>query len=195
MDKRLVAWGRAVSARRHHGLPPLWLFTDSRRMPDPLPAAARLPRGLAGIVFRHDGHPDRLRLGRNLARICRRRRLVLVVAGDVRMALALGAGIHLRGGFWPRPIRPPRLFPVTSSAHSAADLHRAAHAGAALTFLSPAFPTASHPGAPALGPVRWSGLARQSRIPVAALGGIDGAKVRRLSRRQCHAAGAIGALD
>lgn len=164
-------------------------------MADPLPAAARLPRGLAGIVFRHDRHPGRLQLGRELARICRQRRLMLVVAGDVRMALALGAGVHLRGGFWPRPVRPPRFFPVTSSAHSIADVHRAAHAGAALVFLSPAFPTASHPGAPALGPVRWSGLARRSRIPVAALGGVDGAKVRRLCRQRCYAVGAIGAFD
>jgi thiamine-phosphate pyrophosphorylase len=163
-------------------------------MADPVAAASHLPRGLAGVVFRHDDHPERLRLGRKLARVCRLRRLVLVVAGDVRLARALGAGVHLRGGFWPGPLRPPRHFPVTSSAHSAADLRRAARAGAGLAFLSPAFPTASHPGSPALGPVRWSGLARQARVPVAALGGIDGANVRRLARKHCHAAGAIGAL-
>jgi thiamine-phosphate pyrophosphorylase len=194
VDKRLIAWGRAAAARKKAALPPLWLFTDSRRMPDPVAAAAHLPRGLAGIVFRHDNHPDRLRLGRQLASICRLRRLSLVVAGDVRLALALRAGVHLRGGFWPSSIRPPRRVLVTSSAHSAADLRRAATAGAGLTFLSPAFPTASHPGSPALGPIRWSALAQRSPLPVAALGGINGVRIRRLSRRHCHAVGAIGAL-
>ena len=61
---------------------PLWLFTDARRLPDPRPSVARLPRGLAGVVLRHDGEPGRAALGRDLARICRARRLVLVVAGD-----------------------------------------------------------------------------------------------------------------
>jgi thiamine-phosphate pyrophosphorylase len=83
---------------------------------------------------------------------------------------------------------------VTSSAHGLTDLRRAHAAGAALAFLSPAFPTLSHPGAKAMGPVRWSQLARTSPIPVAALGGVDGSNVRRLTMRWCRAVGAIGAL-
>ena len=57
MDCKLLALGRALAARHHR--PALWLFTDARRLPDPCPAAARLPRGIAGIVFRHDEHSDR----------------------------------------------------------------------------------------------------------------------------------------
>ena len=173
-------------------IPPLWLFTDSRRLPDPRAAVAKLPRGLAGVVFRHDDDPNRIALGRDLARICRARRLVLVVAGDVRLAVALRAGVHLRGGRWPAQLRARRF--VTSSAHSLPELRRAAQAGASLAFLSPVFPTASHPEAHTLGPVRWSGLARHAPIKVAALGGIDGTSVRHLPRVLCHAAGAIGAL-
>jgi thiamine-phosphate pyrophosphorylase len=170
----------------------LWLFTDSKRLPDPRQAVARLPRGLAGVVFRHDDHPDRTALGRDLARICRARRLVLVVAGDVRLAAALRAGFHLRGGRWPGPLRTKGF--VTSSAHRFIDLRRAARAGAGLAFLSPVFATASHPDAPSLGPVRWSALARRVPIAVAALGGIDGTSVRRLPRGPCRAVGAIAAL-
>jgi thiamine-phosphate pyrophosphorylase len=199
MDGKLVAWGRAVKSRRGiRGLPPLWLFTDSARLPDPLPAAARLPRGLAGVVFRHDGNPDRAALGRKLARICRARRLALVVAGDARLAAALGAGVHLRGGRWPDAVRPGATQMgrglLTSSAHGAVELRRAARAGADLVFLSPIFATASHPGAVALGAARWSLLARRAGLAVAALGGIDGRSVRRLPRRLCIGAGAIGAL-
>jgi thiamine-phosphate pyrophosphorylase len=191
MDKRLLAWAHA-SRRPGSKLPPLWLFTDARRLPDPRPAVARLPRGLAGVVLRHDGEPGRAALGRDLARLCRARRLALVVAGDTRLAAAVGAGVHLRAGRWPDVLR--RAGPITSSAHTYADLVRGRRAGAALAFLSPAFPTPSHPGAAVLGPVRWSLLARATSTPVAALGGVDGANVRRLSRGLCQAVGAIGAL-
>ncbi len=166
---------------------------------------ARLPRGLAGVVFRHDGAPDRAALGRRIAALCRERRLLLVVAGDSRLAARLGAGLHLRAGRRPDSRRAPLA--LTSSAHGKADLRRAARAGAAICFLSPAFPTASHPGAPALGPARWAALARQASRCAAlarqaeaggpvimALGGINGRSVRRLPRRACAGAGAIGAL-
>jgi thiamine-phosphate pyrophosphorylase len=193
MDLRLLAWGRAAARRLGRTAPPvLWLFTDSDRLPDPRPAAARLPKGIAGVVLRHDSHPDRAAIGRDLARICRVRRLALVVAGDVRLAAALGAGVHLRGGRWPNALR--RLGIVTSSAHSLPDLRRARRNGASIAFLSPAFATASHPGEPALGACRWAGLASRAGLPVAALGGIGGDSVRRLPRGRCLGAGAIGAL-
>jgi thiamine-phosphate pyrophosphorylase len=200
MDPRLIAWARAAATRRRHNRRQaiLWLFTDARRLPDPRPAVARLPIGLAGVVLRHDGDPGRSALARDLARICRARRLALVVAGDVRLAAAVGAGVHLRGGRWPSVVRPVmrhgrRL--ITSSAHGPADLLRAQRGGATLAFLSPAFPTASHPDVVALGTVRWSRLARMAPgLRIAALGGMDGATIRRLPRRVCRAVGAIGAL-
>ncbi len=200
MDAKLLAWARAEASRRNRtpGLPPLWLFTDARRVADPRPVVARLPKGLAGVVLRHDGEPARAALGRDLARLCRARRLRLVVAGDPRLAAALGAGMHLRGGRWPAgaPVlaRRRRGVLMTSSAHSLAELRRAAWAGADLAFLSPAFATRSHPGAAALGPLRWGRLARGAALPVAALGGIGGASVLRLPRGLCCGAGAIDAL-
>lgn len=191
MDHVLLAWGRARAARAR--LPVLWLFTDAHRLADPSAAAARLPRRMSGVVFRHDGVPDRAKLARNLARICRQRQMALVVAGDVRLAVRCGAGVHLRAGRWPGPLRRSGL--VTSSAHNLRELRRARRAGASLVFLSPAFPTESHPDARALGAVGWSGLARRSAVPVAALGGVDGRKVRRLPPRFCYGVGAIGALS
>jgi len=200
MDGKLLAWARAEAHRRNRpsGLPPLWLFTDARRVADPRPVVARLPKGLAGVVLRHDGVAGRAALGRDLARLCRARRLRLVVAGDPRLAASLGAGVHLRGGRWPAgaPVlrRRRRGVLLTSSAHGLAELRRAARAGADLVFLSPAFATRSHPGAAALGPLRWGRLARGAMLPVAALGGIGGASVRRLPRGLCRAAAAIEAL-
>lgn len=190
-----MGWARAVKARRRFPFPSLWLFTDEARLADPLPAARRLPPGLGGVVFRHDGAPDRAGLGRALARICRARRLVLVVAGDARLAAALGAGLHLRRGRRPVARRRPGL--VTASAHDRSELVRAGRAGAELVFLGPAFATLSHAGGShagvrPLGAIRWNALAGRGRLPVAALGGIGGETIRRLPR--AAAAAAISAL-
>jgi len=177
----------------------LWLFTDAARGRDPLAAAAGLPRGLAGVVFRHDGVAGRAELGRALALVCRARRLTLTVAGDARLAVALGAGVHLRGGAWPglagRGLLARRA--RTSSAHTIKEARRARRAGA-VVFVSPAFATASHPGASGLGPIRWARLTRAAQTAAGAgacaLGGIDGRSVRRLPGRLLAGAGAIGAL-
>ena len=171
----------------------LWLFTDAARLADPRAAVARLPRGLCGVVLRHDGAADRAGLGRDLARICRQRRNRLVVAGDWRLAARLHAGRHLRGGRrLPSVVRGQM---ITSSAHSIIEGRRARRAGAAVVFLSPAFATASHPGAAGLGAVRWAALAKQAGGAMAALGGLDGARVRRLAPRWLVAVGAIGGLS
>ncbi len=134
--------------------------------------------------------PNAGELGRVIARICRDRRLMLSVAGDWRLAAHLRAGLHLRGGRGPRGS--PRLRAATASAHDERDLCRARHA--AVAFLSPVFPTASHPSAPGLGVVRWARLTRRFGNG-AALGGIDGVTVRRFGGGLPRSIGAIGALS
>jgi thiamine-phosphate pyrophosphorylase len=208
MDKRLAAWARQVKARSKtrsgkavggkaaNGLPALWLFTDAVRLPDPLPAIARLPRG-CGVVFRHDGVPGRAALAAAAARLCRQRGILMTVASDPRLAAAVGAGLHLRGGRAARPwrrgwLRPGQ--PVTSSAHDAPDLVRARRAGASAAFVSPLFATLSHPGARPLGPVRWAALTKLARGPVLALGGVSGATVRRVPPA-ARGGGVIGAAS
>ena len=184
-------------------VPVLWLFTDAVRLADPGAAVAALPRRLCGVVFRHDGMAGRNALARRLAQQCRRLAVPLVVAGDARLAASVGAGVHLRGGRPPvgpgmrasKNWRRPKTL-LTSSAHSQVELRRALAAGADAVFLSPMLPTRSHPGAPALGVVRWVALAgrvSQRRRAVLALGGVSGKAVRRLPR-WCEGAGAISAL-
>ncbi len=191
-----MAWGRAVKQRRRSSLPVLWLFTDTLRLPDPLHAIFRLPRGLCGVVFRHDNVAGRLALALQIAKLCKRRRLDLVVTGDVRLALRLGAGVHLRGGKRPGYVRLSkrgrRL--LTSSAHNFSELRRAKLAGAEIVFLSPAFPTPTHPGAVSLGALRWVGLARRFEgLKLYCLGGVSGENIRLLGRFVAGA-GAITAL-
>jgi len=189
-----MAWARAVKRRRRAALPVIWLFTDEHRLPDPLPAIARLPAGLAGVVFRHDGAADRAALAGRVAALCRAKRLALVVAGEARLAARFSAGVHARGG---RPAGLARRRPglVTSSAHNVPQIISGRRAGAKIVFISPAFVTASHAGAPALGPVRWRLLARHAKPGFAyALGGISGRTVKDLAGF-CYGFGAIDALN
>jgi thiamine monophosphate synthase len=173
-------------------LPPLALLTDRARLPDPVAAAGRLPRG--SLVILRDGDlpaGERLVLARSLAAVARRRGLRLLVSGDAGLARQVGAaGVH-----WPERQVPAKVKGfATAAAHSLAALHRARRAGAAAAFLSPVLPTQSHPGAPCLGVVRFAGLAQRAGLPVYALGGLDGETARRLRGSGAVGIGAIGAF-
>jgi thiamine-phosphate pyrophosphorylase len=77
----------------------------------------------------------------------------------------------------------------TAPAHSPPDLRRAVDA----VLLSPVFPTRSHPGAPALGPVRFGLWLRAASVSVIALGGMDAPRLRRLRGQGAHGYAAIDA--
>ena len=173
-------------------MPPLWFFTDEARLPDPLPVIRRLPVGLCGVLFRHDSHPHRAALAAAAARICRARGLALVIAGDPRLAAALGAGLHLRGGTGQS--RAGRRGLRSASAHDGKELAKARRAGVDILFISPVFPTPSHPGAAVLGAPGWLRLARRAgRVKPFALGGINGWRARGLGPK-CAGIGAIDAF-
>lgn len=196
---KLAALARQLNSRHpaHGRLPPLFMVTDTERMADPLAAARALPRG-SGVILRHYDDPDRELLARALGRLARQRGLVLLVAGDGRLAARSGAaGLHLPQALvnearrW-RLQRPRWL--ITAAAHDPAALRRAASAGADAALLSPAFATASHPGATALGAMRFVAWTRASPIPVYALGGIDDATAKRLAGSGAIGIAAVGAF-
>jgi thiamine-phosphate pyrophosphorylase len=192
MDAALLSWARAVKQRRRSKLPVLWLFTDAERLPDPLPAIAALPNFCSGVVFRHDQIAGRRVLAAQVAALCRARKIPLVIASDARLAAAMRAGLHLRAGRWPGPIRTRRL--ITSSAHNLTELRRAEHNGAKIIFLSPAFRTPSHPNQPGFGAAAWANIAQRAQYAeVYALGGVNGENISLLSRF-CAGAGAITGL-
>ena len=157
--------------RRHHALPRVWMLTDERQGDALWNAVARLPRG-AGVVVRHYSWPEEERHA--LARRLARRGLFVAFSGSEAAARRVGAqavyGAERRRGLL------PRLFPV----HNRAEIVAAERAGAALLLLSPVFPTRSHPGAGALGPLRFGLLARAARTPVIGLGGMTSRRFRRL---------------
>jgi thiamine-phosphate pyrophosphorylase len=67
-----------------------------------------------------------------------------------------------------------------ATAHDLAEIGLAARLGAHAVLLSPVFPTRSHPGGAVLGAARFRLLARQSPLPVIALGGMNARSARAL---------------
>ncbi|WP_433909371.1 thiamine phosphate synthase [Sphingomonas yabuuchiae] len=160
--------------------PVTWLMTDERLGEGLWTALRRLPPG-SGVVFRHHATPpaERRAIHRRVWRITRARGLVLLVAGG---GLS-GDGVHKagRGGAlrsWP--------------AHDRAEAIAGWKAGADLLFVSPLFPTRSHPGAPALGPAGAARIGRGLGLPRIALGGMNARRFRRM-RGPFHGWAAIDA--
>ncbi len=168
--------------RRHPPVPRLWLMTDERMGAALWDALEALPRG-SGVVFRHYRLPpaERRALFARIARIARRRGLVLVRAGKVRMRGEMG--VHAARGSGLR----------TAPAHSRREAVAAIRAGARALFVSPVFPTRSHPDARALGRARLGLLIQGLPVPVIALGGMDARKAAGLRRIGIHGWAAIDA--
>jgi thiamine-phosphate pyrophosphorylase len=157
-------------------------MTDERMADALWGALDRLPRG-SGVVFRHYGLPlaERRALFAKVRKVARRRGLVLVRAGSEPMRGE--SGVHGGRG---RGIR-------TAPAHGRREAVAALRAGAHMLFVSPVFPTRSHPGAPALGRARFGLLIRGLDVPVIALGGMDARRARTLRPFGIHGWAAIDA--
>lgn len=172
----------------------LAFLSDRRRGPEVLAFAAALPPG-AAVILRDYDDPERPAMARALADIAAARGLVLMIGADADLARAVGAaGVHLRSGDLAAGAGARHGLVVTAACHSAEELERAAAIGADIAFLSPVFPTASHPGAEGLGAEAFRRLAAASAIPVLALGGVDETNAMRLAGANVAGFGAIGAF-
>jgi thiamine-phosphate pyrophosphorylase len=147
--------------------PLLWLFTDERLGDGLWTALRRLPPG-SGVVFRHYSlsRRERLRLFVAVRRRARARGLVVVSA---RKLLPGADGVH--GPGLGRGLR-------TWPAHDRREAIAGMRAGAALLFVSPVFPTRSHPGAAALGTARAGRIGRGLGVGLIALGGMNARRWR-----------------
>jgi thiamine-phosphate pyrophosphorylase len=134
-------------------LPRQWLVADYR-LGDQLWRAVRsLPKG-SGVMFLYrDMRPgERSRLLARLRRITRRRGLLVVEEAADEAARV----------------------------HNAKEVGQAGLAGVPLLFLSPMFPTRSHPQWKPIRPMRAAALLRLATVPVFALGGMDERRFRRI---------------
>lgn len=164
-------------------LPAIWLISDARNDAVLERALAKLPCG-SGFIYRHYHLPDAERHARfrALRRIAKARGHVVILADSALTAREWGAdGVY--GS--PRSLYPRRRGLLhLATAHNLAELGLAAGLGADAALLSPVFPTATHPGGKVLGPVRFQLLARQSKLPIIALGGITKSRAHALAWRR-----------
>src|SRR3546814_15148058 len=151
-----------------------------------------LPQG-SGIIFRHYTLPTNTRrlLFARCRAIAQRLWLVLLLAGPEEIALAWKAdGFHGRSS---RKCRHARLI-HTAPAHDVPELRKAERTNADLLFISPVFPTRSHPNGRTLGPLRFGLLRQQTPKVVIALGGINRRRANRLRGLGADGWAAIDAL-
>ena len=160
-------------------LPLLWLLSDARNDSGLEAALTALPRG-SGFVFRHYHLPADERAGRfgRLSAAARVAGHVVVLAGDAALARKWGAdGVY--GGA--ECVGPAQGLLKLVAAHDGDELAAAGRAGADGVFLSPVFPTRSHPDAQPLGIHGFHVLAQRSPVPVIALGGMTKARAHELA--------------
>ena len=198
MADKLASAKLARAARRfgaQSGHVPLILMTDDERLAHPVGAARALPRG-SMVILRSRDAARRSTLAAELRAVAKARGLKFLIAGDPDLAARIGAdGIHLpqsdagQAAHWRAR---HREWIITASAHSLRAIMTARLADAVI--VAPVFPTASHPGGATLGSLRLCVMARQSPVPVYALGGIDARTVESLQGAKLAGIAAVGAL-
>ena len=139
--------------------------------------------GVTAVQLREKDLPpeELLPLARRL-RAVTRNRAALVVNGPLEVALAVGAdGIHLPDGA-PMAERHSRPFLIGRSVHSLAAAKAAWADCNSYLIAGPIFETASHPNAAPAGLELIESIAAAVAMPVLAIGGITGERVRDVVR-------------
>lgn len=115
---------------------------------------------------------------------------------DIDLARRLGVGVHLGSEqvlqLDARPLPAGQL--VAASCHDLAQLHAAQRLGCDFAVLGPVQPSASHPGAPALGWDAFEQLREQVSLPIYALGGLHPDDLAEARRHGAQGIAAIRAL-
>ena len=193
--QKLARMARRLNARAPRGpITGLVLMTDDRIDTDWCRAAFMLPAGSAVIVRHRDGR-RREDLARALIACCRPRGVRVLVSDDAKLAMRVRAdGVHLpeRRMMQVAGVRGMNSrWILSSSVHGPAGIRRARGQVFDILFLSPFMETQSHPGAGALGAVRFAALSFAAGPRVYALGGIDADTVPRLA---CMNVGGVGVI-
>ena len=111
---------------------------------------------------------------------------IVVINGDVRLAMSLGAGLHLPS----RELMATRVRPAvdwcSASCHSRAELDKANDLGLDFVLLGPVQQTPSHADASPMGWDNFEDLVRNYPVPVFALGGMCLGNLDAARRRGAH---------
>ena len=185
--------------RQHPRLPDFFLMSDDARLPDPTESVARMPPGSA-VILRHRDPAIRRKLAFTLRPLCHKRRVALLIAGDIALALDCRAdGIHFSQKTIQRNDHKTRAalhsnrgrnLIISAAAHSRQSALQADKRGVDAILLSPVFPTHSHPQGKTLGVLAFCAIAQSITTPLYGLGGINTRHIHRL--KDCRLAGVAG---
>ncbi len=162
-------------------LPALFFVTDQQAVPDPEKVISELGHG-AGVIFRDYDHPSRTALCEILAKICRKKNISFLVAGDISLAEKLGAsGVHLPEKMMMQADdirRKHAHWMITAACHDINSVKKAARLPIDAALIAPVFPTHSHAetltGAQkTIGMRGVQDMVKASRLPLYGLGGIS----------------------
>ena len=140
-------------------------------------AARALDRGLAWVQLREKSWPrDRVEaFAARLMPLVRAHGATVVVNGAEEDARRLHAdGVHWTSAALAAATQRPEGMLVGASCHTRDELGRAASLGVDYAVVGPVKPTPTHPGARTLGWAGFAELIAGTRVPVYALGGLDG---------------------
>jgi thiamine-phosphate pyrophosphorylase len=175
--------------------PPLLLVTDRRQARRPLPEVVglALAAGCRWVSVREKDLPEdeQIALVRTLLPMTRRHSARLTLHGDPTLAKICGAdGVHLSAGGDPLTVRallgPDKLIGV--SIHTMTEAEAIDPGAVDYALAGPAFETPSKPGyGPEIGRKGLGEIARASRVPVLAIGGLNAARAAEVL-----AAGPVG---
>jgi thiamine-phosphate pyrophosphorylase len=159
-------------------LPNLWLLSDERNDARLELALTTLPKG-SGFVFRHYHLAETARQERYIALrdVCLASGHMMILSGDAETATAWQAD-----GIYGSPARMSERAGLLrlATVHDLRELTFANRARVDGMFLSPVFPTRSHPDASCLGIENFRSIAAQAETPVIALGGMTAARAAEL---------------
>lgn len=160
---------------------------------------AALRRGVRLVQLRAksvDEHRLRL-LASGAVDVCRRHGARLMLNGRPELARVVGAdGVHLSASQLQTVQGRPDLenLYIAASCHNERELVLAGRLGVDFAVCSPVRPTASHPGAPAIGWLGFEAMCAQAPFPVYALGGLDTTDIEEARRRGGQGVAAIRGL-
>ncbi len=162
-------------------LPPRYLITpepegDTTRFLDNLQHSLEAGVHLVQLRAKSCGRTAYAELARAAASLCSEFGAKLLLNAESEQVSELGAqGVHLDSRrlhtLSERPLGPE--YWVGASCHGPHDLQQARAIGADFAVLSPVRPTASHPGAAAMGWACFAKWAEDASLPVYALGGME----------------------
>ncbi|MCF6215414.1 MAG: thiamine phosphate synthase [Emcibacter sp.] len=174
--------------RNGQGLPALFFVTDQQAIPHPEKIISELSQE-AAVIFRDYDHPSRAALCAELARLCRKKNIPFLVAGDIALAEKLGAsGVHLPEIMMMQADDIRRDYPhwiITAACHDLNSVRKAGNLPIDAALIAPIFPTHSHAETltgeqKTLGLRGVQAMVKASSLPLYGLGGISSMNGREL---------------